>query len=191
MHAACGRKPLRLSNTPQDLDLPGSVLWDGGFETGIGGGAFAWRFPAPSGGVRSAFDARQIHSGKHSVRLTFDGRHNVNFDGICTNAEVRPDTRYRLSAWLRTQTLTTDEGIRLRIHGYADSSHGVSVESSDVRGTQPWTLLEMPWTSGNDVRYARVCVVRKPSGKFDSQIQGTAWIDDVALVPDVSATPRP
>jgi len=181
---------LRLSNTPQDLDLPDSVLWDGGFETGVTGGAFAWRFPTSSGGVRSAFDARQKHSGKHSLRLSFDGRHNVNLDGICTNVEVRPDTSYRLSAWLRTQTLTTDEGVRLRIYWYVDA-HGGTVESSDVGGTRPWTLLEMPWTSGNDVRYARVCVVRKPSAKFDSQIQGTAWIDDVALVPDVSASPRP
>jgi hypothetical protein len=181
---------LRLSNTPQNLDLPGSVLWDGGFETGLSGGAFAWAFPAPSGGVRSAFDPRQKHSGAYSLRLTFDGRHNVNFDGVCTNAEVRPQTSYRLSAWLRTQALTTDEGVRLRINWYADPHTG-TLESSDVRGTQPWTLIEMPWTSGIDVRYARVCVVRKPSAKFDSQIQGTAWIDDVALIPEISASPRP
>jgi hypothetical protein len=49
----------------------------------------------------------------------------------------------------------------------------------------------MPWASGKDVHYARICVVRKPSAKFDSQIQGTAWIDDVALVPDISANSRP
>src|SRR5258708_474697 len=33
---------LRLSSTPQNIDPPGSVLWDGGFETGVRGGAFAW-----------------------------------------------------------------------------------------------------------------------------------------------------
>ena len=182
---------LRLSNTPQNLDPPGSVLWDGGFETGVRGGAFAWAFPAASGGVQSSFDARQKHSGKYSLRLAFDGRHNVNFDGVCNNAEVRPDTDYRLSAWVRTQTLTTDQGVRLRLSWFSDSHPGSFIETTDVQGTQPWTLLEMPWTSGKDVRYARVCVVRKVSGKFDSQIQGTAWVDDVALIPSVSASTRP
>jgi hypothetical protein len=29
----------------------------------------------------------------------------------------------------------------------------------------------------------RVCVLRKASRGFDTRIQGTAWIDDVSLVP--------
>src|ERR1700719_2510632 len=115
---------LRLSNTPQNLDPAGSVLWDGGFETGVNGGGFAWFFPFPSGGVRTVYDARQKHSGKYSLRLTFDGRHHPNFDGVCANAEVRPETRYRLSAWVRTQSLTTDQGVRLRLSWHAESRPG-------------------------------------------------------------------
>ncbi len=182
---------LRLSNAPQNLDPPGSVLWDGGFETGVRGGAFAWTFPVAPRGVQSSFDARQKRSGKYSLRLTFDGRHNVNFDGVCTNAEVRPETRYRLSAWVRTQTLTTDQGVRLRLSWHSDSHAGGFLDTTDVRGTQPWTLLEMPWTSGKNVRYARICVLRNASAKFDNQVEGTAWIDDVALVADAAANSRP
>jgi hypothetical protein len=182
---------LRLANGPQHLDPPGSVLWDGGFETGVTGGGFAWVLPYPSGGVRSGYDARQKHSGNYSLRLTFDGRHNPNFDGVCTNAEVRPETSYRLSAWVRTQSLTTDQGVRLRLSWHAESHPGSFLDTPDVEGTQPWTLLEMPWTSGKDVRYARVCIMRNASAKFDNQIQGTAWFDDVALVPDVLANSRP
>jgi hypothetical protein len=180
-----------LSNTPQNLDAPGSALWDGGFETGVRGGAFAWVFGAPSGGVQISIDSRQKHSGKYSLRLTFDGRHNVNFQGVCNNAEVRPETNYRLSAWVRTQALTTDEGVRLLLSSYLDSHSAGSVVTSDVEGSQPWTHIEAPWTPGKSVRYARVCVVRYTSGKLDSQIQGTAWIDDIALVPDAVGNPRP
>src|SRR5579859_1807849 len=182
---------LRLANSPRNLDPPRSVLWDGGFETGVTGGGFAWVLPYPSGGVRSGYDVRQKHSGKYSLRLTFDGRHNPNFDGVCTNAEVRPETSYRLSAWVRTQSLTTDQGVRLRLSWHAESHPGSFLDTPDVQGTQPWTLLEMPWTSGKDVRYARICIMRSASAKFDNQIQGTAWIDDVALIPDVSANPGP
>jgi Tetratricopeptide repeat len=182
---------LLLSNAPQNIDPPGSAVWDGGFETGVRGGAFAWVFAAPSGGVQTGIDSRQKHSGNSSLRLTFDGRHNVNFDGVCTNAEVHPETNYHLSAWVRTQTLTTDQGVRLRLNWYPDSHSGGSVETPNVQGTQPWTLIEIPWTSGKDVRYARVCVVRNASGKLDSQIHGSAWVDDVALIPDAAGNPRP
>lgn len=180
----------RLSNSPANLDPPGSVLWDGGFETGARGGAFAWDFPAPSGGVQSSLDFQQKHSGKYSLRLTFDGRHNVSFDGVCNNAQVRPETNYRLSAWLRTQALTTDQGVRLRLHWYSDAHSGGYVETPDLQGTQPWTRVEMPWTSGKDVSRVRVCVLRNASGKFDGRIQGTAWVDDVALIPE-TGNPRP
>jgi tetratricopeptide (TPR) repeat protein len=182
---------LRLSNIQQNLDPAGSVLWDGGFETGVNGGGFAWFFPFPSSGVRTGYDPRQRHSGKYSLRVTFDGRHNPNFDGVCTNAEVRPETTYRLSAWVRTQSLTSDQGVRVRLSWHAESRTGSFLNTNDVLGTQPWTPLEIPWTSGKDVRYARVCVLRNASAKFDSQIQGTAWIDDVTLIPDTSANSRP
>jgi len=181
---------VRLSNMPQNIDAPGSVLWDGGFETGVHGGAFAWVFAAPSGGVQVGVDPRQRHSGRYSLRLTFDGRHNVNFQGVCTNAEVRPETNYRLSGWVRTQALTTDEGVRLLLSSYSESRPAGSVVTPSVQGTQPWTLIEIPWISPKDVHYARVCVVRYTSAKLDSQIQGSAWLDDIALIPD-AGTPRP
>jgi len=110
---------------------------------------------------------------------------------VCNNAEVRPETNYHLSAWVRTQALTTDEGIRVLLNSYLDSHSAGSIVTSDVKGTQPWTHIEAPWTSGKSVRYARVCVVRYTSGKQDSQIQGTAWIDDIALIPDAVGNPRP
>jgi hypothetical protein len=182
---------VRLTNTPQNIDPPGSVLWDGGFETGVRGGAFAWTFAAPSGGVQATIDGRQKHSGKSSLRLTFDGRHNVNFEGVCNSAEIRPETTYHLSAWIRTQTLTTDQGVRLRLYGYSDSRQSGFTETPDVQGTQPWTFVDKPWTSGHDSRYVRVCVVRDTSGKADSQIHGSAWVDDVALIPSPAGNPQP
>jgi hypothetical protein len=47
----------------------------------------------------------------------------------------------------------------------------------------------MPWTSGKDAHRARVCVLRNPSRGFDPRIQGSAWIDDISLVPIGNANP--
>jgi hypothetical protein len=180
---------VRLSGTTPS-DPSGSVLWDGGFETGVQGGGFSWSFAPPPRGAKTTLDSKEKHSGRQSLRVDFDGRHNVNFDSVCNNAEVRPDTRYRFSAWVRTQSLTTDQGIRLRL-AWAENSHNTALETSDVQGTTPWTQIDMPWTAPKDTRRVFVCVVRHVSGKLNSQIQGTAWIDDVALIPESAGKPKP
>jgi hypothetical protein len=163
-------------------DAPGSILWDGGFESNVRGGGFAWTFPGSTVGVQASFDSHQRHSGKQSLRLSFDGKHNTNYDGVCTNVEVRPETTYRFSAWVRTQALTSDEGVRFRFSWFLDLAPAGSTDSEDFRGTQPWTRMEMPWSSVKDVHHLRVCILRNASHGFDTRIQGTAWIDDVSLV---------
>ena len=181
------KEALRLSNTPSPSDPAGSVVWDGGFESNVWGGGFAWNLPTESREVRVALDSTQKHSGRQSLRLNFNGRSNVNFEGVCNDAEVEPATTYRFTAWVRSQSLTTDQGVRFRLR-WTQNGRAASVQTSNVLGTQPWTQIQMSWTSGADVRQVRICVAREPSTKFDSQIQGAAWLDDVALVPQ-SATP--
>jgi len=83
--------------------------------------------------------------------------------------------------------LSTDQGVRFGLRSLGDSSSSTAW-TDGVEGTQPWTKIELPWTSGNDVRELQLCVSRNPSAKFDSKIRGSAWIDDVVLVP-VSAEP--
>jgi tetratricopeptide (TPR) repeat protein len=176
---------LRLSGTVSPTQPPGSVLWDGGFETGWSNGGFAWHFPTTYGSVRISFDSREKHSGRQSLKISFDGRHNVGLDGPCIHAEVQPGVSYRLHAWVRAENLTTNEGVRFHLD-WRESARNGNLETPDVRGSQPWTEITLPWTAPSGVRQVRVCIVRHPSEKFDNQIQGTAWIDDVALVPENS-----
>lgn len=164
-------------------DPSNSVLWDGGFESGVSGGGFAWAFPAATNGVQAALDTRQKHTGKQSLRLFFDGKHNANYDGVCNNLVAKPDTTYRFTAWLRAQSLTTDEGVRFRLQSWSDRGVYSYVDSQDTRGTQPWTPIDISWTSPKDVQRTRVCIFRSASRGMNPYIQGTVWIDDVALVP--------
>ncbi|HEY1925170.1 MAG TPA: tetratricopeptide repeat protein [Candidatus Acidoferrum sp.] len=164
-------------------DAANSLLWDGGFETGVNGGGFSWSYGAPTLGVQTSLDTKEKHSGQRSLRLIFDGRRNVNFTDVCHIAFVEPGASYHFSAWVHTQALTTEQGVRFRLE-WTENAHGAAVETSDVHGTQPWTEVSIPWTaSGDDARRVRVCVSRKPGDDFGSRIHGTAWIDDVALVP--------
>lgn len=163
---------------PQD-----SLVWDGGFESDVAGGGFAWRYPPFISGVQINLDIREKHSGKRSLRLTFSGLQNVNFSDVCQYVLVQPSTSYRFSAWVRTRSLSTDQGVRFGLHSFSASENAI-VWTSDIRGTSPWTQVNLPWTSGKDVQELQLCVNRLPSSQFDAKIFGSAWIDDVVLMPE-------
>ncbi len=169
---------------------PGSVLWDGGFESSVSGGGFSWLISEGFRDVQVGSDTQEKHSGNRSMRLIFDGKSNVNFVGVCHYVPVQSSARYRFSAWVRTRALTTDQGIRFQLHslGTQDTSFAVT---SEVHGTAPWTRIELPWSSGKDVQELQVCLVRFPSEEAENKIQGTAWVDDVALVPEPAEHPKP
>ena len=169
---------------------PGSVLWDGGFESGVAGGGFSWLLSEGIRGVQIGIDTQEKHSGNRSLRLIFDGKSKLNFAGVCHFVPVQPSTAYRFSAWVKTRALTTDQGIRLQLHslGTRDTSTAFTRE---LHGTTPWTPIDLPWTSGKDVQELQVCLVRFPSEEVQGKIQGTAWVDDVALVPQPAERPTP
>lgn len=174
-------------------DLPepaGSVLWDGGFESGLRGGGFTWTFPEGVRGVHIQIDSREKHSGARSLKLIFDGKSNSYLVGPCHQVPVKSSTPYRFSAWVRTLSLSTDQGIRFQLRplGTEDSS---AVVTSEFHGTQPWTRVDLLWSSGSDVRLMQACLVRHPSQEADNKIQGIAWVDDVALVPKAAEPSQP
>ena len=172
------------------LRNPNSALWDGGFELGTSGPAFAWFFNPNSNGVQITPDASEKHSGNRSLRIMFDGKTNINFVDVCEYAVVRPSTNYHFSAWTRAAGLTTEQGIRFRLAAIGSADHS-SASTPDIHGTQPWTRIELPWTSGSDVEFIQVCIVRYQSEQPNGDIQGTAWVDDAALVPDSGGTTQP
>jgi len=174
---------LAIAGVSRPADTPNSLVWDGGFESNISGGGFAWRYPVFIGGVQVTLDSKEKHSGSRSLRLTFNGLSNVNFSDVCQYVPVQPSTTYRFSSWVRTDALSTDQGVRFALHSISNSVNSISW-TDDVRGTQPWTQIRMPWNSGKDVSELQLCVTRLPSQKFDSKIAGFAWIDDVDLVPE-------
>jgi len=169
---------------------PGSLLWDGGFESNITGGGFSWIYSQGIRGVQVGIDTREKHSGERSLRLIFEGKSNINYSGVCQYVPVEPSTAYLFSAWIKTRTLTSDQGLRFQLHSL-DTQFSSTANTSEIHGTAPWTRVEMPWTSANDVHELQVCLVRFPSEEAGNKIQGTVWVDDVALVPKPAEHPKP
>ena len=175
-------------NLPQLLEPQGSVVWDPSFESGIKDSTFSWHFRPIVKAVNIGFDRAEKHSGSQSLRLTFDGKHNENLEPACTMVNVEPNTVYRFSGWVRTRDLTTNSGIGFRIHSVGSPVPGVD-QTAEIHDTTPWTSLDMPWAAGPQVHQASICIMREPSDTPNMNISGTAWVDDVNLVPQ-SAEPR-
>jgi Tfp pilus assembly protein PilF len=170
-------------NLPPLLEPQSSVVWDPSFESEVNGASFSWAFPPIAQGVSIALDKTEKHSGSRSLKLSFDGKHNPNVEVACTLAVVEPLTRYRFSGWVKTKDITTEHGVGFRIHGYA-KSEVPAVNTSQIYGNHPFVDIEENWTAGPGVERVRICVTREPSDDPSVRISGTAWVDDVNLVPE-------
>ena len=73
-----------------------SVLWDGGFESGFSNSGYAWFYFPNARGVQILRDLKEKHSGRQSLRLTFDGKSDVNFADVCHSVPVAPLASYCL-----------------------------------------------------------------------------------------------
>src|ERR1700674_775970 len=169
---------------------PGSVLWDGGFESGATGGGYSWLFPEGLRNEHFSIDAQEKPPGNHSLRLTFDGKSIVSSTEICHYVPVQPLTSYRFSAWVKTRAVTTDQGVRFQLRSLGKEDTSVAV-TPDVHDSEPWTRIEVPWSSGNGVQELQICLVRLLSDQIENKIKGTTWVDDIALVPESAEHSKP
>ena len=169
---------------PALLPAPDSVVWDPSFESGVNTAPFAWGFQPFTQGITIGFDPTEKLSGNQSLRLTFDGKHNPEGEVACILTLVSPNSNYHFSSWVKTTNLTSDRGIGFHIRSFTHEKKEISLTASrEIHGTNPWTMIDMPFTTGPDAALARICVHRERDLESDVKISGTAWIDDVNLVP--------
>ena len=158
-----------------------SLVTDGGFESDFTNGGFGWRYQ-PQPGVIVAIDTSRPHTGMRSVVIDFDGTSNVNFGGLWEYVPVQPDTHYHFSGFMQMDEITSDSGPRFEIQDPA-SSTGQTWMTDNLTGTQPWTLEAINFLTGPQTRVLIVRLARPASEHFGGKIDGTAWVDDVSLVP--------
>jgi hypothetical protein len=159
----------------------GSLIWNGGFEQEPLNGGFDWRV-GPIGGAEMALDEQIVHSGRRSLRVDFDGTANVDFQNVWQYVAVQPGTRYRFSAFFRTRDLTTDSGMHFEIRDISSPGNPAHFTSNLVR-TQSWTEANAEFVTGAETKFLQIVLRRTPSDKQGNKIRGTAWVDDVALLP--------
>ena len=167
---------------PTYQPTPQNLMINGDFEEGLFDAGFDWRI-AKVEGAQTIAHGDAFHSPSHSLRVAFDGKANLSFAPVYQFVRVEPNQKYRLQGYLKTDRITTDSGVRLRVHDSYDPAK-LLVFSESYTGTTPsWSQVTLDFKSGPTTELIVVSLVRPPSKKLDNLIAGTAWLDDVSLTP--------
>jgi hypothetical protein len=155
-------------------------IFNGDFEKDPTGSAFDWRLDKVAG-TSIDFDRGIKHSGDRSLRIRFDGTANPGDLGVLERVFLEPG-RYRFQAFVRTQDLSTDEGVAFRIV-CDDAPKELDWSTNHLRGTNDWTLSKGEFGAPTGGGLVSVRLMRRPSLKFDNLLKGTAWLDGVIISP--------
>lgn len=168
---------LALAGVPAPNDQ--QLIFNGTFTRDPLNGGFDWHLESAPG-VRISLDPLVTCSGQRALRMEFDGTQNNDFRQVYQIVPITAGRRYRLQACLRTQQLTTDQGILLAITPLDQPDRELAATPA-LNGTAPWTTLTAEFTAGPDLHAVVVWVRRHPSTRLENRIAGVAWVDNVRL----------
>ena len=125
-----------------------------------------WRFSPNAEYV--AVSRENVHSGKTCLRM------QVNYSAVIAHQTiaVTPNSTYRLTGWIRTQSGETVRGIAA-CFGIVDRED----VSESITGTSDWKQITWEFNSNDSSTLTLGCRVGRP----DSPCVGTAWFDDLML----------
>lgn len=157
-----------------------NLVFNGGFEHDPLGTALDWKLH-PHKRVELAMDREVKAEGEQSLRIRFLGGENIQFANVVQTTVVEPGREYRLSARVRSEEITTDEGLRFEIRGKSNRRRFV-VATEPIRGSSDWSEVELTFRPPAEVDSVDVLLARRRSHRIASKIQGAAWVDSVRLV---------
>jgi tetratricopeptide (TPR) repeat protein len=164
---------------PKGAENSPSVLWNGSFDLNIENSGFDWKVRKAKG-VKVFLD-RDIHlSGDRSLGIIFDGTENPDITIASQIVRVIPGTKYFLTGYFKTSSLTTTNGLFFLVEGH--DCKDFHKYSDMVTGTNLWRELTIEFETPPDCSVISVNIRRERSSKFDNKISGIAWIDKISMV---------
>lgn len=158
-----------------------NALFNGSFESNLLNGGFDWRLN-PSPYVAVDFPDRSAYQGARCLQVSFSVSRNEEFEPLYQLVPVVPGESYLLTAFVRSDNVTSDSGPRLRVVDAYHPERIVAV-TEVTRGTSGWHPVHTEFLVGPQTQLVRVSVWRARSRSFPSEISGTFWMDAVTLKP--------
>jgi tetratricopeptide (TPR) repeat protein len=182
------RQALAAAGLPHDEPRNQNLVWDGGFARDFTNAGLDWRW-TPLSNAEMSVDPEPAPNGSRAIRIDFNGGSNLPVLSPAQFVPVEPSRRYHFHAYMRTEGITTESGMRFNI---TDPNHegALSLQSDNFTGSHPWTPAEADFETGPSTHFILVQLFRAPSRLFENKIEGTVWIADVAVTP-LSGSNRP
>jgi tetratricopeptide (TPR) repeat protein len=171
-----------VSRFPDRIPSPASannLITNGNLQADILDGAFDWRI-FPVSGVAVTQDSTGPSPDARSLRIEFDGTQNLYYGSVLQFVPAKPRTKYRFSAFTRSQALTTEAGVGIQISDGSDVNK-ILASTEPLIGTTPWSEQSFFFETPPETRLLIVRIVRLPSQKFDNKIAGAFWLSRVSL----------
>lgn len=149
------------------------LVVNGGFEQGILNGGFDWRYARQDGSTVS-LDSSEFHSGTQSLSISYNGRNGDS--GMLQYVPVKANSRYTLSAWVKSEGLKSGSGICVSASdAYTDKLYG---QTQETLGTTGWHRVEADFQTGPETE---LVAMRFTHAHGSLWVEGQLWVDDVSL----------
>jgi Tfp pilus assembly protein PilF len=157
----------------------GNIVYNGDFEQTPLDMGFDWRDRAGPY-IAIDFSDEAAHTGKHCLRIDFAVSRNEEYLPVYQLVPVSPNQAYELTAYVRSQDITSDSGPRLQVQDTVHS-HGPNVLSEATLGTIPWHQTTLRFCTGPDTNLVQLSVIRERGRTFPTEITGSFWLDTVVM----------
>ena len=155
------------------------LVFNGDFEQAPLNAGFDWR---SSTGLyfRVDFSAPGAHHGAHCLRVDFTAPRNNEYEPAFQIVPVLAGHTYVLTAYARSEDLTSDSGPVLRARDSQPPGFDDAVTASTI-GTTDWHRLQVSFSTGPATRAIRLSLWRPVGRDFPMDISGSFWLDEVSL----------
>ncbi|MDA2918209.1 hypothetical protein MYX76_01720 [Desulfobacterota bacterium AH_259_B03_O07] len=152
-------------------------IWNGNFDDEPMNGGFDWS----SYEIEGVEIERDTVIGKdnRSMKITFDGNHNVDFRHLYQTVPIDENSDYILKLYMKSTGITTRNGIQWEVYCYYSGK--IIGVTKPIVGTHDWHSVKLPFKTPRDCNLIVIRLRRHESDKFDRFISGSVWIDNVEL----------
>lgn len=151
-----------------------NMVYNGGFKLPPAPSRLDWQIQ-PLEGVETRIDSDD--KGNRELDIRFGGQVNVNYAHVSQVVCLSPG-RYHFRARIRSNGVTTNKGVQFYM---SDPTGRLQWSSEPIMGTRPWTWLDEDLIVPAS-QFQTLQIVRRPSEKIDSKIEGSVSIRDVSIV---------
>jgi hypothetical protein len=156
-----------------------NLLYDGSFEEPPLNTGFDWR-ANDSPELLFDFSDPSAYKGAKCLRIDFAVGRNADYDLLNQVVRIKPNTRYQLTAYVRSDNLTSDSGPRLRVVEMGCGGCGIRTSEQTV-GTTSWHPIEVAFMTQLQTQAVRISFWRPQDPTYSPDITGTVWLDEVTL----------